>query len=120
MSMKYFKQILIIFAFSLAGECLARWLPLPVSGAIYGFVLLFLALCTGLLKERHIDTTADFLIAFMPVFFVSPVVNLLSCYGVLSKNLVPLITILVVSTFCVFAVAGLVTRWLRRKEDRDA
>ena len=118
--MKYVKQILIIFAFSLAGECLARWLPLPVPGAIYGFVLLFLALCTGLLKEKHIDTTADFLIAIMPVFFVSPAVNLLASYDLIAQNLVPIITIMVVSTFCVFAVAGLVTRWLRRKEDRDA
>lgn len=118
--MKYVKQILIIFAFSLAGECLSRWIPLPVPGAIYGFVLLFLALCTGLLKEKHIDTTADFLIAIMPVFFVSPAVNLLASYDLIAQNLVPIITILVVSTFCVFAVSGLVTKWLRRKEYRDA
>ena len=118
--MKYVKQILIIFAFSLAGECLARWIPLPVPGAIYGFVLLFLALCTGLLKEKHIDTTADFIIRLMPVFFVSPAVNLLASYDLIAQNLVPIVTIMVVSTFCVFAVSGLVTRWLRRKEDRDA
>ena len=118
--MKYLKQLLILLAFSLAGECLARWIPLPVPGAIYGFVLLFLALCTGLLKEKHIDATADFLISIMPVFFVSPAVNLLASIDLIAQNLVPIITITVISTFCVFAVAGLVTKWLRGKEERDA
>lgn len=120
MLMKYIKQLFIILAFSLAGECLARWIPLPVPAAIYGFVLLFLALCTGLLKEKHIDTTADFLIALMPVFFVSPAVNLLASFDLIAQNLVPIVTILVVSTFCVFAVSGLVTKWLRKKEENDA
>lgn len=118
--MKYLKQFLIILAFSLLGECLSQWIPLPIPGAIYGFLLLFLALCTGLLKEKHIDTTADFLIALMPVFFVSPAVNLLASFDLIAQNLVPIVTIMVVSTFCVFAVAGLVTKWLRREEDRDA
>ena len=117
--MKYLKQLLIILAFSLLGECLSRWIPLPVPGAIYGFVLLFLALCTGLLKETHIDATADFLISVMPVFFISPAVNLLASFDLIAQNLVPIITILVVSTFLVFAVAGLVTKRLRRR-DEDA
>lgn len=115
--MKYLKQLLIILAFSLLGECLSRWIPLPIPGAIYGFVLLFLALCTGLLKETHIDATADFLISVMPVFFISPAVNLLASFDLIAQNLVPIITILVVSTFLVFAVAGLVTKWLRRRAE---
>ena len=42
--MKHIKQLLIILAFTLAGEVLARVIPLPIHAAIYGFVLLFLAL----------------------------------------------------------------------------
>lgn len=118
--MKYLKQSFIIFAFSLAGEALSNWIGLPVPGAIYGFVLLFSALCTGLLKEEHISQTADFLIAVMPVFFVSPAVNLLAHYKLIAENLIPVITIVLVSTFLVFAVAGLVTKALRNKEDEHA
>ena len=114
--MNYIKQILIILAFSMVGEVLQRVIPLPVPAAIYGFILLFLALCTGLLKEGHIAETADFLIRIMSVLFVAPAVNLLSYFDLIAANWVSIVTIILVSTFCVFAVAGLVTQALSRKE----
>ena len=48
--MKYIKQILIILLFTFTGELLQAMIPLPVPAAIYGLVLLFLALCSGILK----------------------------------------------------------------------
>ena len=112
--MNHIKQILIILAFTLVGEVLQAVIPLPVPAAIYGFVLLFLALCTGLLKEEHVADTADFLIR---VLFVAPAVNLLSYFDLIAENWVSITTIVVVSTVCVFAVSGLVTQALTRKGD---
>ena len=113
--MKYIKQVLIILAFSFVGEVLAAVIPLPVPAAIYGFVLLFAALCAGLLKEEMIRETANFLISVMGIMFVAPAVNILAYYDVIAPALVPICVIVVSSTFVVFAVAGLVTQWLRRK-----
>ena len=115
--MKYIKQLLVILSFSLAGELLAKALPLPVPGAIYGFLLLFAALCTGLLKPEHIRETADFLLGIMGIFFVAPAVNLMAYYEIIAPSLVPVCIIVVSSTLVVFAVAGLVTQFLRRKGD---
>lgn len=115
--MKYIKQILIILAFSFLGELLAAVIPLPVPAAIYGFVLLFLALSAGILKEDTIADTANFLISVMGVLFVAPAVNILSYYEVIAPALVPILVIVVSSTFVVFGVSGLVTQWLRRKEE---
>ena len=114
--MKYLKQLLIILAFSFVGEVLQEVIPLPVPAAIYGFVLLFVFLCTGLLKEIHIADAADFLIRIMPVLFVAPAVNLLSYYEIIAPALAGIITIVLVSTVLVFAVAGLATELLRRRE----
>ena len=55
--MKYIKQLLIILAFSFLGEALQAVIPLPIPAAIYGLVLLLIALCTGLLKPAHIADT---------------------------------------------------------------
>ena len=116
--MKYIKQILIITVFCFVGEILAKLIPLPIPAAIYGIVLLFLALCTGLLKQEQVDETAHYLISIMPIFFVAPTVKLLSYWDVIAPALVPICTVLLSSTVVVFAVAGLVTQWIRNREEK--
>lgn len=115
--MKYLKQAFIILAFSLVGQVLQKYIPLPIPAAIYGFILLFIALCTGLLKEAHIDETAGFLIKIMPVLFVAPAVNLLSYWKLIAKEWVGILTVIAVSTFCVFMVSGLVSKAFTGKGD---
>ena len=120
--MKYIKQLLIILLFTALGELLAYILPLPIPAAIYGLLLLFLALCFGAVKPEKISETAHFLIGAMPILFVAPTVSILSYWGIIAPNLVPIIVIVVVTTFLVFAVSGLVTKALLPKkggEDRD-
>ena len=116
--MKYVKQFLIILAFTLLGQLLAHVIPLPIPAAIYGFLLLFLALCTGLLKPEHIAETASFLISLLGLLFVAPAVNLLAYYKVIAPSLVPICVILLSTTVISFAAAGLVTQWLRRKGEK--
>ena len=118
--MKYVKQILIILAFSLLGEVLQAVIPLPIPAAIYGLVLLLIALCTGLLKPAHIADTANFLIGIMPFLFVAPAAKIMAYWGIIKENWLPIIAITVISTVVVFAVSGLVTKWLRKgAKDRD-
>ena len=119
--MKHIKQLLIILAFTLLGEALTYLLPLPIPAAIYGLVLMFIALCTGLLKPHHIDETARFLLQVMSILFVAPTVGILANWGLIAPELVPIAVIVVVSTVVVFSVSGLVTQWLLKKggEDRD-
>lgn len=118
--MKYVKQLLIILAFSLLGEVLQALIPLPVPAAIYGLVLLLIALCTGLLKREHIADTANFLIGIMPLLFVAPAARIMAYWGVIKENWLPIIAITVISTFVVFAVSGLVTKLIRKgAKDND-
>ena len=117
--MKYLTQLFIILAFSLMGELLSAVIPLPISAAIYGFVLLFIALCTGMLKPEHINETANFLVSIMGIFFVGPTVNILSYYEVIAPALVPICVITISSTIVVFAVAGLVSQWLLKRREKN-
>lgn len=117
--MKYIKQLLIILAFTLAGEALAYVIPFPIPAAIYGFVLLFLALCTGALKKEHIQQTANLLIACLGLFFVAPAVNILAYWEIIAPALVPICVIVLSSLILVFVVAGLVTQALRRKGGKE-
>ena len=117
--MKYIKQLLIILLFTLLGELLAYVLPLPIPAAIYGLILLFIALCAGLVKPENISETAHFLIRCMSILFISPTVSILSYWGVILPNLVPIIVIVLVSTVLVFTVSGLVTQAMLTRKGGD-
>ena len=117
--LKYIKQVLIILGFCAVGEVLEKVIPFPCPAAIYGFVLLFLALCTGILKKEDIAETARFLISLMGLLFVPPAVNLLAYLDIIAPALVPICVIILSSTFVVFVVAGLVTQVLRRKGEQN-
>ena len=115
--MQYLKQLLLIGTFSMVGELLAAVFPLPVPAAIYGLVLLFAALLTGLVKLNQVSRAAHWLISVMPLFFVAPTVKLLGYWDVIAPALVPICVVLITSTVVVFAVSGTVTQWLCKKEE---
>jgi len=117
--MKYLKQLLVIVTFSFLGEFLAKVIPLPIPAAIYGLVLLFLALLTALLKMEQVSDTAHFLISIMPLFFVVPTVKLMGYWDVIAPALLPICVILITSTVVVFAVSGVVTQLLMGKEGKN-
>ena len=113
--MKYIPQFLYILSFSFIGQVLQTVVPLPIPAAIYGLVLLLVALSTGLLKVTQVADAANRLISLMPILYVPICVKILEYWGVISQNTVAIITISVVSTFLVFGISGLVTQWLMKK-----
>ena len=117
--MKYLTQFFWILLFCALGELLQAVIPFPIPAAIYGLVLLFLALSFKILKIEQVADAAHYLISIMGVFFVSPVVNVLSYWGIIKPNVGAICVIFVVTTALVFAVSGLVTQLLLRKEDSD-
>ena len=118
--MQYFSQILYILLFSLIGEVLQAVIPLSIPAAVYGLVLLFLALSTGLLKEEKVAGISDFLIRHMSILFVAPAVKILQYWDLISPKLGAVIIISALPTLLVFALSGLLTKWLqRRKEGKE-
>ena len=113
--MKYIRQFLIILFISLLGEVLHYLIPLPVPGSIYGIVLLFLALCTGLIPLPAVREVSVFLVDIMPLTFIPAGVGLMTRWGLLRPVLLPFLVILLVTTFLVMAVAGRVTQALLRR-----
>lgn len=116
--MKYIKQFTIIALMTFLGELFHALLPLPVPGSIYGMILLFLCLQTGILKLAQIEETADLLLSVMPIFFISPTVSLMSSIGAIKDNLLGVVLVCVVSTAVVMVLTGLVSQAVIRREKR--
>ena len=117
--MKFLRQILLIFLFSFLGELLRSLIPLPIPASIYGMVLLFAALSTGLVKVQWVKDVGQFLVSFFPVLFVAPVVSLLDCWDHIRSVLLPLLFLNIFSTVICFLITGRFTQWLMRHKKED-
>lgn len=117
--MKYIKQFAVIALMTFLGEVLNLLIPLPVPASIYGMILLFLSLQTGVLKLSQIEETADLLLGVMPIFFISPTVSLMSSIGAIKNNLLGVFVICVVSTAAVMVVTGLVSQAIIRHDKKE-
>ena len=118
--MKYLKQFLIILAISFVGEALKYFLPLPIPASIYGMVLLFILLLTGMVKLDDVQDVGKFLIEIMPVMFIPAGVGLMASWGVLKPMLVPVVVIIVVSLVLVMGISGRITqRVIRHNQKKE-
>ena len=118
--MKYLSQFAVIIGISLLGEVIHAIIPLPVPASVYGLLLLFFALLTGIIKLRHVEKAADLMIELMPLFFVPPGVSLINSWVDISEWILPFIITVVVSTVVVMAVTGRVTQAvMRRGKERE-
>lgn len=120
--MKYILQFEIIIAISLIGELLNRIIPLPIPASIYGMVILFTALCTGVIKLSAVRETGKFLIYIMPMMFIPATVGLLESWSVMQEFLTAIIVISLVSTVLVMVFTGHITQFiikLKNKEEKQ-
>ena len=106
--MKYLKQFGIILVLSFIGELLNHVLPLPVPSSIYGIILMFICLKTGLIPLEEVDETGRFLIEIMPLMFIPAAVGLLEVW-------LQYLAVTAVSTVFVMAVAGRATQYMIRR-----
>lgn len=118
--MKLFRQLLIILGINLAGEIISHLLKLPLPGSIVGLLLLLVLLTTGIVREKQIAETADFLLNNMGFFFIPAGVSIMISHQALKGNYLQTLFIILVSTLLVITISSLATQFLiKRKHKGD-
>ena len=112
--MKYIKQFLIIVLVSFLGELLNYLIPLPIPGSIYGMIIMFIILCSGIIKLDQIKTTAKLLLTLMPIMFIPSAVGIMSQVELLQSVWLEILIITIVTTIVVMVVSGIVTQLIIR------
>ena len=113
--MKYLLQFFVILMFSCIGELLNYFIPLPIPASIYGIVLLFIGLVTGIVPYKAVKETGHFLVEIMPVMFIPAGVGLMNSWGVLKPMLIPVSIVTVVVLIAVMGVTGSVAQFVIRR-----
>ena len=117
--MRYLRQFLWIIGFTLAGEALHAWVPLPVPAAVWGLVLLFVALESGKLRLDSVQQCGQFMLGLMPLLFIAPAVGLIDSWPMLARVWPVVLAIILASTLVVFGVSGWVTQRLLDRAGRS-
>ena len=113
--MKYLRQFLLILFISFLGELLKYFLPLPIPASIYGMVILFIGLLSGIIQLDAVKDVGKFLIEIMPVMFIPAGVGLMASWGTLKPVLVPVSVITVVALVAVMGATGRVSQCVIKK-----
>ena len=110
----------MILAISFLGELMHQVLPLPVPASIYGMVILFVGLITGMIQLDWVKDAGKFLIEIMPVMFIPAGVGLMASWHILQPFLVPVSIITVAALITVMIVTGRCTQWILHKDRKKA
>lgn len=114
--MKYLKQLLLILLITLVGEILKYLIPLSIPASIYGMVILFLCLMTGIIKLESVKETGKFMIEIMPVMFIPAGVGLITSWEVLKAMLVPVCLVTFITLLTVMVATGRISQSVIKKE----
>jgi holin-like protein len=103
------RQVFIILFALFLGNALSAVLHLPIPANVLGFVLLFAALCIGIVKLHHVDRVSDFIIKYLAVFFVTPTIGIMQYFDLIGKQFFHIVVPLLTSIFIGFFTAAKVT-----------
>lgn len=113
--LKLFREVLIIFGIYLLGELLSSLLHLPIPGNILGMVILFILLCTKVVKVDNISNVTNFLLDHLAFFFIPAGVGLMASIGIIKSTWWQLLVVCISTTIIVIGVTGIVVQTLSKK-----
>ena len=118
--MRYLLQAVIIAAVTFAAEIIKYFVPLPVPASIYGLLLLFALLKSGILKLEQIEDVGNLLLELMPLLLVPASVSVLTALDAIQRMLLPVLVMGFIGTTAVMLVTGLLSQWMiRRKGEKS-
>ena len=111
-----FQQALTLAVILLISKIIESFIPIPMPASVIGLVLLFIALCTGIVKLGQVESVGTALTNNISFLFVPAGISVINSLPILSKSPV-LIILLLISTG--FASQLLVTKSLFPSKEKN-
>ena len=113
MNMKILRQFGIILAICLVAEFIVSLLPVAFPSSVTAILILAALLGFKLLKEGHIQETADFMLSNMAIVFVPVSIGMVEDIGLLKGQLKGFLLVVCVSLILTFLGTYVTVRFVQ-------
>lgn len=113
-TVKALGQLGVLGAVSWGSNWFVAAVGLPIPGNVIGVVLLFTLLATGVIKLKHVETAADFLLKHLVFFFVPIAVGLMEWGGVFYDYGLILLAAIVISAVLPLLTVGCISQAMHK------
>lgn len=110
-----FQQALTLAVILLISEIIESFIPIPMPASVIGLVLLFIALCTGIVKLGQVESVGTALTNNISFLFVPAGISVINSLPILSKSPVLIILLIIISTILLLISTGFASQLLVTK-----
>ncbi|SFC58181.1 CidA/LrgA family protein [Clostridium uliginosum] len=118
--MKLFREALIILIIYLLGEFLSSFFALPIPGNILGMIILFILLCSNIIKVDNVSNISDFLLDHLAFFFIPAGVGLMTSLNIIKSNWLKLLIVCLSTTIIIIASTGLIVQFISKHKKQGS
>lgn len=122
----FFHQALVIAVILFISNIIESFMPIPMPASVIGLVLLFIALCTGIIKLGEVEKVGTTLTNNIGFLFVPAGISVINSLGVLSTSPILIILLIIISTLLLLLCTGFFSQMLitksfipRKKHTKD-
>lgn len=100
------QQAVIFSIIILISKFVANLLPIPVPSSVVGMILLFIALCTGVVKLEQVEGLSNSLSKVITFLFVPSGISLVNSLDLMASYGLQIVFVILVATLALLFVTG--------------
>lgn len=110
-------QIILLYGFHYVGVFVVTYTKIPLPPSVIGFILLFICLLLNWVKVEYIRDGASFLISFMLIFYIPPLIGIIEYPQLLSTTGIILFGAVIISTLFTLFITSFLSQKIEKKEE---
>ncbi|BGE81606.1 antiholin-like murein hydrolase modulator LrgA [Staphylococcus petrasii] len=106
----FFQQALTISVVLFISKIIESFIPFPMPASVIGLVLLFILLCTGIVKLGQVEKVGTALTDNISFLFVPAGISVINSLPLLSQHPILILLLIIISTLLLLVCVGFVSQ----------
>lgn len=114
----FFHQVIVISVILLISKIIESFMPIPMPASVIGLVLLFICLCTGIIKLGQVEKLGTTLTDNIGLLFVPAGISVVKSLGLISEHPFLIIGLIFISTLLLLLCTGFFSQMIVMTTER--